>query len=97
MKRYGNPQVIVTDKCPSYCAAMKEIGNTDRQEVGGNLASTLTGVALSQTINGAQQLPGIVSDTMDSAGQSIQNGMSELENYMENPLPDRGFDFEDDE
>ena len=25
MKRYGNPQVIVTDKCPSYPAAMKEI------------------------------------------------------------------------
>ena len=34
MKRYGNPQVIVTDRCPSYGAAMKEIGNKDRQEVG---------------------------------------------------------------
>ena len=34
MKRYGNPQVIVTDRCPSYGAAMKEIGNFDRQEVG---------------------------------------------------------------
>ena len=30
MKRYGNPQVIVTDRCPSYGAAMKEIGNIDR-------------------------------------------------------------------
>jgi len=34
MKRYGNPQVIVTDQCPSYGAAMKKIGNIDRQEVG---------------------------------------------------------------
>ena len=34
MKRYGNPQVIVTDRCPSYGAAMKEIGNKGRQEVG---------------------------------------------------------------
>ncbi|QSR22073.1 IS6 family transposase [Hyphomonas sp. KY3] len=34
MKRYGNPNVIVTDRCPSYRAAMKDIGNQDRQEVG---------------------------------------------------------------
>ena len=34
MKRYGNPQVIITDRCPSYRAAMKDIGNQDRQEVG---------------------------------------------------------------
>jgi len=34
MKRYGNPQVIVTDGCPSYGAAMNKIGNQDRQEVG---------------------------------------------------------------
>ena len=34
MKRYGNPQIIVTDRCPSYGAALKEIGNKDRQEVG---------------------------------------------------------------
>jgi len=34
MKRYGNPQLIVTDRCPSYGAAMKEIGNKGRQEVG---------------------------------------------------------------
>jgi putative transposase len=34
MKRYGNPQIVVTDRCPSYYAAMKEIGNADRQEVG---------------------------------------------------------------
>ena len=34
MKRYGNPQIIVTDRLASYGAAMKEIGNRDRQEVG---------------------------------------------------------------
>ena len=27
MKRYGNPQVIIIDRCPSYRAAMKDIGN----------------------------------------------------------------------
>ena len=34
MKRYGNPEVVVTDKCPSYHAAMKVIGNEGRQEKG---------------------------------------------------------------
>jgi len=34
MKRYGNPEVIVTDKLRSYGAAMKVIGNADRQETG---------------------------------------------------------------
>jgi len=34
MRRYGNPQTVVTDRCPSYGAAMKEIGNKDRQELG---------------------------------------------------------------
>ena len=37
MRRYGNPQVIVTDRCPSYRAAMKEIGNARRQECGRHL------------------------------------------------------------
>ena len=37
MKRYGNPQVVVTDRCPSYRAAMKEIGNVRRQECGRHL------------------------------------------------------------
>ena len=37
MKRYGNPQVLVTDRCPSYRAAMKDIGNQVRQEVGRHL------------------------------------------------------------
>jgi putative transposase len=32
MKRYGNPDVVVTDKCPSYRAAMKVIGSESRQE-----------------------------------------------------------------
>mmetsp|Transcript_28818 Transcript_28818/g.54794 ORF Transcript_28818/g.54794 Transcript_28818/m.54794 type:complete len:111 (+) Transcript_28818:363-695(+) len=34
MKRYGRPEIIVTDKLRSYGAAMKVIGNADRQETG---------------------------------------------------------------
>jgi len=34
MKRYGNPKVIVTDRLRSYRAAMKVIGNEDKQDVG---------------------------------------------------------------
>ena len=34
MKRYGRPHVFVTDMLRSYGAAMKEIGNADRQETG---------------------------------------------------------------
>ena len=34
MKRYGNPEVIVTDKLRSYGAATKVIGNLARQETG---------------------------------------------------------------
>ena len=30
MKRYGNPDVVVTDQCPSYHAAMKVLGNEGR-------------------------------------------------------------------
>jgi putative transposase len=37
MKRYGNPEVIVTDRLASYRAAMKVIGNEGRQEVGRHL------------------------------------------------------------
>ena len=35
MKRYGRPRAIVTDKLRSYAAAMKVIGNSDRQECEG--------------------------------------------------------------
>ena len=34
MKRFGAPQILVTDKLRSYGAAMKVIGNADRQETG---------------------------------------------------------------
>ncbi len=34
MKRYGNPEVIVTDKLRSYGAALKVIGNASKQETG---------------------------------------------------------------
>jgi putative transposase len=35
MKRYGRPEVVVTDRLRSYRAAMKVIGNAERQETGG--------------------------------------------------------------
>jgi len=34
MKRYGQPHIIVTDKLRSYGAAMKVIGNAQKQEIG---------------------------------------------------------------
>ena len=34
MKRYGQPQIIVTDKLRSYGSAMKVIGNDQRQKAG---------------------------------------------------------------
>jgi putative transposase len=34
MKRYGSPNVIVTDKLRSYSAAMKNIGIVEKQETG---------------------------------------------------------------
>ncbi len=34
MKRYGRPKVVVTDRLRSYGAAMKIIGNAERQETG---------------------------------------------------------------
>ena len=34
MKRHGKPERVVTDKLRSYGAAMKEIGNADRQRTG---------------------------------------------------------------
>ena len=34
MKRYGGPEVVVTDQLRSYGAAMKVVGNADRQETG---------------------------------------------------------------
>ena len=37
MKRYGNPEAIVTDRLRSYRAAMNVIGNGERQECGGRL------------------------------------------------------------
>ena len=37
MKRHGQPRTIVTDRLRSYGAAMREIGNADRQETGRRL------------------------------------------------------------
>ncbi|KQS03683.1 transposase [Sphingomonas sp. Leaf357] len=33
LKRHGCPEAITTDGLRSYCAAMKELGNTEKQEV----------------------------------------------------------------
>jgi len=37
MKRYGQPEITVTDKLRSHGAAMKSIGNVDRQQCGRRL------------------------------------------------------------
>lgn len=37
MKRFGKPEVIVTDNLRSYGAAMKDIGNAHRRETGRHL------------------------------------------------------------
>jgi putative transposase len=37
VKKYGAPRSIVTDGLSSYPAAMKEIGNAERRQVGGRL------------------------------------------------------------
>ena len=37
MKKYGQPRSVVTDGLCSYSAAMRELGNADRHEVGGRL------------------------------------------------------------
>ncbi|WP_412546763.1 IS6 family transposase [Maricaulis sp. MIT060901] len=37
MKRYGRPEVVVTDKLPSYRSALRELGNSSRQETGRRL------------------------------------------------------------
>src|SRR5271165_5486372 len=34
MKRHGKPRVIVTDRLRSYGAAMSEIGNAEKQQIG---------------------------------------------------------------
>ena len=34
MRKYGNPEVIVTDGLASYGAALKEIGVADKQKTG---------------------------------------------------------------
>jgi putative transposase len=37
MKKYGRPRKFVTDELRAYSAAMREVGNADRQEVGRRL------------------------------------------------------------
>ena len=37
LKKYGQPRSVVTDGLCSYSAALRELGNADRHEVGGRL------------------------------------------------------------
>ena len=37
MKKFGRPRTIVTDGLRAYSAALKEVGNANRQEVGGRV------------------------------------------------------------
>ena len=60
MKRYGNPQEVVTDRLRSYHAAMKEIGNDARQTTGRWLN------------NRAEDLPPTVPTTRASDGQILR-------------------------
>ncbi len=42
MKKFGRPRTIVTDALRAYSAAMKKVGNADRQEVGGRLNNRIS-------------------------------------------------------
>jgi len=46
MKRYGKPDMIVTDKLRSYGAAMKAIGNAEKQQTGRWLNNRAENVAV---------------------------------------------------
>ena len=46
LKRHCNPEVIVTDKLRSYGAALKEIGNGERQQTGRHLNNRIENVHL---------------------------------------------------
>jgi putative transposase len=63
MKRYGNAQVVVTDKCPPYHAAMKVIGSEGRQETGRHL-------------NNCVKIP--TSHSADERGQCRASGECEV-------------------
>jgi putative transposase len=49
LKRHGRPEKIVTDGLRSYPAAMRELGNIDRREIGRWLSSTLYDYAAKQS------------------------------------------------
>ena len=56
MKKYGQLQSVVTDGLRSYPAAMKEIGNADRHEVGrrlNNRAENSTAISTTRTSHAA--------------------------------------------
>lgn len=46
LKRHGSPDVITTDSLKSYRAAMKELGNHERQEIGRHANNRIEGSRL---------------------------------------------------
>ena len=58
MKRHGKTHVVVTDKCPSYRAAMKGIGNEGRQCT---ITSTSKGIPTPELGSNKSAIPRFVS------------------------------------
>ncbi|UZK66705.1 hypothetical protein OKW87_02370 [Sphingomonas sp. M1-B02] len=57
LKRHGSPEAITTDGLRSHKAAMKELGNTEKQEVGRG-ATTASKIATSPSEDGNEQCSG---------------------------------------
>ena len=75
-------------------------GNFVKSEVVGNTASVVAGLIASQSVNGAQALPGIANDALNSMdqalGQAYRNVMQQLQDLSENPTGGPNFDRDDD-
>ena len=75
-------------------------GNLVKSEVVGNAASVGTGLIASQGVNGAQALPGIANDALNSMdqalGQAYRNVMQQFQDLSENPTGGPDFDRDDD-
>ena len=52
LKRHGSPATIVTDRLKSYRAAMTELGNADKQEVGMPTTGWTIAISYSDDENG---------------------------------------------
>jgi putative transposase len=65
MKKYGRPHAVVTDRCRSYGAAMKEIGNADHQRCEGRWINN-------RAENSHQPMPSSTTTSMQSVTSSIE-------------------------